>query len=184
MNHIQILDEVFKMIANEHYKMFNIWITQVIFSWRWCFGIVLSILPWVIWVKIRDKKDTVRLLFVGLVVMLTTGTMDSLGLSYNAWHYNWLVFPLTTLFVPYDYSMFPVGIMLILQFNPKINVYIKTVVFALFIVILEQIFIWLGMYDPQSWKAWYSFIIYIPLYLFYNYIYKSTLFGIRNNTIH
>jgi len=185
MNPMTILDNVSKLIANAHYKMFHIWITQILFSWRWWINIAFTILPWVIWVKIRDKKDTVRLLFIGLVVMLITGTMDSIGLAYNVWHYDWQLLPLTSVFVPYDFSLFPVGIMLMLQFNPKINVYIKTVSFAFFTAFIFPLpFIWLDMYDRQSWKAWYSFIIYIPLYMFFNYIYKSKLFGIHNNTIH
>jgi hypothetical protein len=185
MNPIDILDNIFKMIANAHYMMFHLWTVQILFSWRWWLGIILSIMPWIVWIKIRDKKDSARLLFVGLVVMLTTGTMDSIGLAYNAWHYDWEVLPLATAFIPYDYSLYPVGIMLILQFGPKINAYIKAVAFAFCTAfIFEEPFVWLSMYDRQSWKSWYSFIIYIPLYLFYNYIYKSNLFGIHNNTIH
>ncbi|MFT5874937.1 MAG: hypothetical protein ACI8WT_003917 [Clostridium sp.] len=185
MNAEQILDEISKQIANENYKLYYIWITEILFSWRWWVGFALTISPWIIWAKIRDKKDTARLLFVGLVVMLTTETMDSIGLDYNAWHYNWQLIPIVDGFIPFDYSLFPVEIMALLQFKPKINVYIKALAFAFFTAfIFEQIFVWLSMYDMQSWKSWYSFIIYIPLYLFFNWVYKSNLFGIHNNTIH
>ena len=124
MNSSNMLDEVYNMIANAHYKLFNIWCTQIVFSWRWWLGVALCILPWIVWSKIRDKKDTIRLLFVGLVVMLVTATLDNMGLSYHLWHYAWQVIPLSTMFVPWDFTIFPVGIMIMLQFNTKINVYI------------------------------------------------------------
>lgn len=185
MNSKQILDEVFKQIANSNYKLYHIWITEILFSWRWWVDVILTIFPWIVWAKIRDKKDTARLLSVGLVVILTTATMDSIGLSYNVWHYDWQLLPFVNVFIPYDYSLFPVGIMLILQTKPKINVYIKAVAFAFFTAfIFEEPFVWLDLYDSQSWKSWHSFIIYIPLYLFFNWVYKSNLFGIHNNTIH
>ena len=117
--------------------------------------------------------------------MLVTGTLDTIGLAYNVWHYDCLIFPNANVFVPWDYCLFPVGIMLILQFNPQINAYIKALAFAFITTyIFTPPFIWLELYDRQSWKPWYSFVIYIPLYLFFNFVYKSNLFGINNNTIH
>lgn len=181
----QILDEVYNNVASANYKLFHIWITHIIFTWRWWLGVSLAILPWIVWVKIRDKKDTVRLLFVGLIVMMITVTLDNIGISYHLWDYDWQVMPFTNLFIPYDFTLFPVAIMLILQFKPKINMYIKAVAFAFISAfIFEPLSVWMAMYDKQHWQYWYSFIIYIPLYLFFNYIYKSKLFGIHNNTIH
>jgi hypothetical protein len=176
MEAIKLLDEISKGIGNEHYKLFHIWTTQMIFSWRWWLLVILTILPWIVWIKIRDKKDTARLLFIGLIVMLVTGTLDTIGIDYNAWHYDWQLFPINVSF-PWNYSLFPVGVMLILQFNPQINKYIKALVFSFFTAFLfTQPFIWLGMYDRQSWESWYSFVIYVPLYLFFNYVYESNLF--------
>ncbi len=177
MNSNKILDEVYNIIASANYKLFHVWITQIVFSWRWWFGVALSILPWIVWIRIRDKKDTVRLLFVGLVVMLVTVTMDNIGLSYHLWHYDWQVLPFSNIFIPWNYTLFPVGIMLLLQFKPKVNVYKKSVAFAFFTAyIFEPFFVWAGKYDMVHWKCWYSFIIYIPLYLFFNYLYQSKYF--------
>lgn len=172
-----ILDKIYNMIETVNYKLFHIWITQIIFSWRWWLAVTLSILPWIVWLKIRDKRDTVRLLFVGLVVMLVTNIMDNIGLSYNLWHYDSIVTPLPNLGLPWDYSLFPVGIMIIIQFCPKINAYIKSAGFAFVTAfIYEPFFVWIAMYHQTNWKYWYSFVIYIPLYLFFNYIYESKLF--------
>ena len=178
MNSNKILDEAYKIISNVNEKISHVWVTDIVFSWRWWLGVALSILPWIVWVKIREKKDTARLLFVGLVAMLVTATLDNIGTSYDLWHYEWKVTPFVNEFFPWNYTLFPIGIMLTLQFNPKINAYMKALTFALFCAfIAEPFFVWINMYHIVSWKCWYSFIIYIPLYLFFNYIYKSKLFS-------
>ena len=182
MDSNKTLEEAYKMIANGNSIVVNVWETEL-FSLRWWFGVTLSILPWIIWVKIRDKKKTVRTLFVGLMAMLLSVTMDNLGLIYGLWHYQYKVTPCCAAFFPFNFSLFPVGVMLILQFNPQISPYIKALVFALFSAfIFEPFFIWMKMYHLIHYKCWYSVFIYIPLYLFFNYIYKSKLFNIETNT--
>ena len=177
MNSNKILDEAYKIISNANDKILHAWVTDIVFSWRWWLGIALSILPWIVWIKIRDKKHTTRLLFVGIVAMLVTVSMDNIGISFNLWYYYWKVTPFLNAFLPWDFTLFPVSIMIILQFNPKINVYIKAVAFAFFSAfIVEPFFVWMNMYHIVSWKYWYSLIIYFPLYLVFNYIYKSKLF--------
>jgi hypothetical protein len=117
--------------------------------------------------------------------MLIAVTLDNIGIDLGFWHYDWKLSPFLNVFLPFDYSLFPVGIMLILQFKPKINEFIKAIALALFSAfIFEPFFVWIKMYDLTNWEYWYSFFLYIPLYLFFNYIYKSKLFCIYNNTIH
>lgn len=178
MNNNMVLDEVYNMITTANNTFLHIWITQIVFSWRWWLAIVLTVLPWIVWVKIRDKKDTVRLLFMGISVAIVTSTLDNIGIAYGLWHYNWKLFPLLDSYFPWNYSVFPVMVMIILQFKPKVNSTIKAVGFAfLCAFVFEPIANWIGLYDPIHWKFWYSFIIYVPLYLIFNYIYKSRLFN-------
>ena len=174
----KVLDEVYNMTTIANSKLFHIWVTQIVFSWRWWLQIVLSVLPWIIWIKIRDKRDTARLLFMGLFVALVTSFLDNVGIFCGLWHYDWKPFPFLCSYFPWNYSVFPVMVMLILQFKPKINPNIKAVGFAfLCALVFEPIANWLGLYDLIRWKFGYSFIIYIPLYLVFNYIYKSRLFN-------
>lgn len=177
MNIDKIVNELYTIISNTNYRLLQIWETKVLFSWVWWLCVILSILPWILWIKFRNKKETVRLLFVGLVVMIVTSTLDNIGLAFNAWHYESNVFPVASIGFPWDFTLFPVGIMVILQFFPKINAYIKSVVFALVTAfVYEPFFTWIGIYYPVNWRHSYSFVIYIPLYLFFNCIYKSKLF--------
>ena len=177
MDGVRILDGVFKKVAVVNIELLQIWISTIVFSWRWWLSLVLTFLPWIVWIKIRDKKDTARLLFVGLVVLITTDSLDIIGLSFDLWHYDWTLTPFIPEFIPWDYTLFPVAVMTMLQFKPKINVLIKALTFAfLSAFVFEPLFYWLGMYNLVHWKYIYSFIIYIPLFLFFNYIYKCGLF--------
>ena len=177
----KIIEEAYKMIAKENNEIVRVWFTQVIFSWRWWISIALSILPWFIWVKVRDKKDKFRLLFIGLIVMLTTVSLDNLGIAFGLWYYAWKPLPISNSFFPWNYTLFPVGIMLMLQIKPQISAYIKAVFFSFVCSFIgEPFFSWLNMYHMTKWENWYSFIIYIPLYLFFNYIYKSIKLDVKS----
>jgi len=170
-------DSIYKIIGNENHKLNNIWNTQIVFHWRWWLGITLLILPWVIWAKIRDKKDTIRQLFIILIVIIITSTMDDIGVYYNCWYYIHRIIPACYIGYAWDYSLFPIGIILTLQFNPKLNIYIKTLIFSILCAfIFEPFFVWIGMYHLMYWKYWYSFVIYIPLYFLFYHVYKSKLF--------
>jgi hypothetical protein len=56
--------------------------------------------------------------------------------------------------------------MAFLQYKPHISPLLKAVVFsALTCFVAEPIFVWMGYYNPKHWEYYYSFPIYIVLYL-------------------
>jgi hypothetical protein len=182
MKQNHLLDEVYNMVERANSKLIEIWVAQIVFSWRWWLEIALAIIPWIVWIRIRDKKNSARLLFVGLVVAIISNFLDVIGAAFNLWHYDWKDLPFLPIYMPWDFTLFPVSVMILLQFKPKIKAYIKGIVFSfLCSFIFEPLFSFLGMYHITNWKYWYSFIIYIPLYLFYNYLYKSKLLEPYNN---
>ena len=172
----KLLDEVYREVVQSNLKVYSIWLSNIVFSWRWWFSVALSIVPWIFWIIIRNKNNTSRLLFVGLVSGIVASILDNIGASYNLWHYDWMVIPFTTVYFPWDFTLFPVSIMILLQFCPKINKYIKAVAYSFMCsFVFEPFFLWIGMYHMVHWEHWYSFIIYIPLYLFYNYLYNNKI---------
>jgi hypothetical protein len=183
MKEKQLLDEVYSSVAQGNLKIYSIWIANIVFSWRWWLAMILSIVPWILWIKIRKRTNTARLLFVGLVVAITSNVLDTIGASYNLWHYDWKVMPFIPIYFPWDFTLFPIFVMILLQFKPKINKYIKSIVFSFMCsFVFEPFFSWISMYHKVHWKYWYSFIIYIPLYLFYDYLYKSKMWQYQNNS--
>jgi hypothetical protein len=58
--------------------------------------------------------------------------------------------------MPWDFTLFPISVMILLQFKPKINAYIKAIVFAfLSAFVFEPLFSSIGMYHMTHWKYWY-----------------------------
>jgi len=177
-----LLDEVYKVLSQDNSKLADVWLAEIVFSWRWWVLVGLSIIPWIIWIKIRNKNDTAKLLFIGLVAAIISNTLDTIGVTYNLWHYDWKVFPFIPMYMPWDFTLMPVSTMLMLQFKPNINKYIKGIIFSLVAAfIFEPLFSWSHMYHTVVWKYWYSFIINIPLYLFYSHLYKSKLWQNQSN---
>jgi hypothetical protein len=63
----------------------------------------------------------------------------------------------------------PVSVMILLQFFPKINPWLKAIFFAfLTSYIGEPFFNWLGIYEPHAWRYSYSvpiqFILFMSAY--------------------
>lgn len=177
LNKYKPLDEVYELIKNANILLTKVWSSQIVFSWRWWLQLILTIIPWIIWIKYRDKRQTVRLLFVGMIVAMTTNALDIIGGNFNLWHYDWKVFPFAPMYIPWDFTLFPIIVMVFLQIKPDVKPIYKSLIFAIYSSFLsEPLFQWMGLYHPIKWKHWYSFFIYILLYLFYNYIYNSRLF--------
>nr|WP_306812944.1 CBO0543 family protein [Paenibacillus soyae] len=137
-------------------------------------GVALTVVPWVIWFIFRPKYSTDRLLYVGLMVMVFSMTADVLGDQFALWHYRFNVIPILPTYIPWDLTLMPVTIMLILQIKPNSNVYLKALLFALISsYIAEPIFHWLGVYNPKNWRYTYSVMIQFLLFLAANYMLKS-----------
>jgi hypothetical protein len=174
MNNHYVLDKTYEEIAKISHSTLQIWLNTILFSWRWWIGIALTLIPWILWIIFHDKRKTGRLLLVGLIAASTTSFLDAVGLSFGLWHYDWKVLPLIDSYVPWDYSLFPVSVMSLLQFKPKLNPWIKAVVFSFACsFVFEPLFVLLWMYHLIHWSYFYSFIIYIVLYYVYHLIYKA-----------
>lgn len=154
------------------------WISYTLFSWQWWVGIFLTIAPWVLWIIVRKKDSTNRLLFVSLFVILFTSYLDFLGCEMTLWYYEYKALPTIPSYIPWDFSMFPVTIMLLLQYKPNYNPFIKGACFGVFAAfIFEPIFAMLHLYTPIKWKFIYSFPIYIMLYLISHFLSRRRNFG-------
>ena len=56
--------------------------------------------------------------------------------------------------------------MLCLQIKPTLNPFIKAVIYSVLTSFIgEPIFVWIGLYTTVKWNVFYSFLIWIILYL-------------------
>lgn len=168
-----VLNDVYDEIRKVNNDLFSVWKSQILFSWRWWLNIVLSVIPWVVWIIIRDKKDTARLLFVGVFASLVTNVLDIVGLNLDFWHYDWKIFPIIPTYLPWDFTFAAVGIMIFLQFQPQLHPLIKAAIYGgITAFLIEPLFSLVGLYHLFNWKYIYSFFIYFALYMLYHVIFK------------
>ncbi|HUC91610.1 MAG TPA: CBO0543 family protein [Paenibacillus sp.] len=158
--------QLYDKIAAIHDEKYELWIEQVLFSWQWWVGVLLTVVPWVLWLCFRKKESTYRLLLSGLFIVFISSWLDFIGISAGKWHYHYDVLPLLPSFTPWDFSVLPVLAMFLIQIKPKVHPFLKGIVYgAISAFAGEPIFIWLELYTPENWKTYYSFPIFVLIYL-------------------
>ncbi|HJV16726.1 MAG TPA: CBO0543 family protein, partial [Bacillales bacterium] len=131
-----------------------------LFTWQWWIALAMMIVPWIIWMTFRDRKNSARIFSAGLLVMVLSETMDAIGVSFGKWTYSVKVIPAATVSFSFRLSVLPVLVMLLLQFKSRFNPYIKAIFFGGFgayggLPLLDSI----DLYKKIDWSLTYSFII-------------------------
>ncbi|URT68909.1 hypothetical protein NAF01_13880 [Cytobacillus firmus] len=77
-----------------------------------------------------------------------------------------IIIPLAPfLFLPYHFSLAPVGIMFALQIKPEMNSLLKGILFsAIGAFGGMNFFNAIDFYDPKNWSTLYDFVIFLTLY--------------------
>lgn len=170
---IKEMDQIDGKIQDMLFFKFDYWAEHVIFSWRWWLGIGLTIIPWLIfWTVFRKKPYMDRLLFVAAWVMIISALLDILGDQYGFWHYRFNVIPAVPTYFPWDYTLMPLSVILLLRIKPKANPLIKAIIFSLLTSFVgEPFFHWIDIYALDKWKYIFSVPIQILIYLFAHHIF-------------
>ncbi|MGE5422266.1 MAG: CBO0543 family protein [Ignavibacteriales bacterium] len=171
------LEHAYRLITEANHEMIRIWVRDTLFGWEWWLGFVLAIVPWVLWKIFKKQESTNRLLYAGMFVVIITSWLDIIGVLFGLWSYYHNVVPFSPAFVPWDFTLFPVTVMFLLQWKPDIPPIYKAIGFSIFgAFISEPIFAWLGMYNPKNWEYYYSFPILVCIYLVADWLSKRSDF--------
>jgi len=169
---------LYEKLHATHIEFYDLWRTNVLFTWRWWIAVSLIVLPWTIWLFIREKESTHRLLFVAFFVMVFSSALDMFGIALNLWYYPVTVLPLMPEFNPFDICALPVATMLSIQYFPNANTYIKAGIYSIISsFIFEPLNQWIGLYERIHWEYYYSVPIMICIYLFANYLASKNNFA-------
>ncbi len=167
------MDRILDQYEKLHDQLEQLWAQKMVFTWHWWLDVALTVLPWVLWLIIRDRKNAHKLFYAGLFTMLVATLLNMVGVSQDGWGYNSLLLPYLPQYLPWDLSVMPVTAMLFYQFFPKISPWIKGVVFgAVAAYVVEPVFMWLGVYEPSSWEHHYSLPIYFAIFMIGYWLYK------------
>jgi len=168
---ISDLEKAYGLITQANKDMIYIWYHHILFTWRWWLSFSFTIFPWVTWIVMRKKESTNRLLYAGLLTMLLSSWFDVIGILFGLWSYPAEVIPLSPSFIPWDFTLMPVITMAFLQYKPMINPLVKAVVFAgIGSFVAQPLFVLIGFYIPKHWQHYYSFPIFMGIYLLAHFL--------------
>jgi len=177
-NVIRELDKAYALISQAHYRLIDLWVRHIVFSWRWWLVALLDIAAWTAWFFLRKKESTSRLLFAGFIVLILSSWLDFIGVQLGAWSYYVCVDPLSPSYITWDFTLLPIAAMLFLQYKPNANLLLKAVIYsAIGSFIIQPLFEWLGIYNSKGWKDWYSFPILAVIYLTAHFVSRRKGFG-------
>ncbi|MCP8615420.1 CBO0543 family protein [Salirhabdus salicampi] len=166
---VQLKTEInhsYELIETANHIKLNTWIEHILFTPHWWGSVALSVVPWVMWFVVHSRERRYRLLFVGFIATIIASFLDFLGVQFGLWMYYYEVFPWIPAYLPWDWTLIPVIIMLLLEWKPKLSPYIKAFLFAFLTAFVgEPLFVYFQYYEPINWYNTYSFIIYFILYL-------------------
>jgi hypothetical protein len=142
-------------------------VNAFLFTWQWWLGIGFFILPWVLWVIIRKKESTGRLLIAGFVTIILSLMIDLTASTLGLWSYPMKFSPVAPqLLLPYHFSLVPVAIMVVLQIKPKANPVLKGAIFAALAAFGGMNFVkMIHFYNPKGWSSVYDFFIFLSIFL-------------------
>jgi hypothetical protein len=110
-------------------------------------------------------------------VMSIAVVLDILGDQLGVWHYRYHVIPVLPTYFPWDITLMPLAILVLLQIKPAINPWYKSIFFALLSSYGgEPFFDWLGVYVPTNWRYSYSVPIQIAIYMSAYYLSRRNNF--------
>ncbi|KQU19185.1 hypothetical protein ASG65_24645 [Bacillus sp. Leaf13] len=112
-----------------------------------------------------NGNGTDRLLYVGIFVIGIASWLDFLGVVKGLWVYHVDVLFTIPAYILWDFSVLPVTVMFLLQFQPQVHLFWK----ALFLAggsafVGEPFFNWIGFFEPLKWSPLFSFPIYATAY--------------------
>ncbi|MGP4042184.1 CBO0543 family protein [Gracilibacillus sp. D59] len=151
-------------LQNEYASfIFDNWINYGLFTWSWWFLALGIFIPWLIFIKYFDRNRALPIWCVGFIVIIITSFFDDLGSELGIWIYPVKFVPVGLIAYPFDFSIIPVGYMLIYQFcNTWKSFGIALVSLAAFFAFIgEPVSVWIGTVKYLKWNYIYSFIFYI-----------------------
>jgi hypothetical protein len=172
---INKIDEIEYTIQSSLFDKFDVWLEYEILTWRWWLGFGLTIVPWIFfWYVFRNKPYLDRLLYVCFFVTIISVLLDTLGDQYGLWHYRYNVIAAVPSYFPWDFTLMPFSVVMLLRIKPKARPWVKAIIFALLTSLVgEPIFNWLDVYSLDNWKYIYSVPIQFMIYLITHWLFTT-----------
>lgn len=161
----EFMKELIELMRILSAKRNEYWLQDVFLTYQWWFLVSITIVPWVIWWKLVDKKRVIEILLYGTLISVYSILLDDIGSHFLLWIYQFQLVPISPRLNPIDLSIMPVTYMLVYQFLKKWKSFLiaQTVLAFGAAFIAEPLFSKMKIYHILNWKLIYSFIIYLLL---------------------
>ncbi|MDN4494120.1 CBO0543 family protein [Ureibacillus aquaedulcis] len=160
------IDKATEKITDANQLTTDMVMNVFLFTWQWWVALAMMVIPWVIWLILRDRKSSARIFSAGLLLMVLSEILDAIGVSYGKWAYPVKVIPVATVSFSFRLSLLPVFAMLLLQFKPRFNPFIKAIFFgASGAYVGLPLLAMMDLYKKIDWSLTYSFLILTSIYL-------------------
>lgn len=174
----KIVGELYKEVDKVNDKYFNFWKEHTFLHWDWWVSMGLTIIPWLIWWKYRDKENTARFMFSAFFIVIISSWLDFMGVVCGLWYYTGKIIPSIPSYIPWDFCLVPVTMTLLMQIRPEGSPLKKAVLYGVLAAFIgEPLFELIGFYTRLKWENIYSFPIYILIYLCADWVSKRKSFG-------
>ena len=160
------IDKATQKIIEANHLIVEAVLNVFIFTWQWWIALAMIVVPWTIWVIFRNRESSARIFSAGLLVMVLSEILDTFGVSFGKWAYPVKVIPVATLNFSFRLSVLPVVLMLLLQYKPQINPFIKAFFFGgIGAYVGMPLLAMIDLYKKMDWAYTYSFLILTSFYL-------------------
>lgn len=149
------------------------WLNHDLFSFNWWLLIFISIIPWIVWCKMVDKKKLTQILLYGLFIGVESILLDICLTNLMVWAYvNRITYLLQPILLPYDLTIMPVVYMLIYQKFTKWKTFLiaSISISVIFTFVLEPTLEWMKIYKEYNFPSIYSLSLYILIAIFSKWI--------------
>lgn len=154
-----------QLISVYQYK-FDLWKDYVLFSWQWWLGILLTIIPTLLWFLFHNRDKTAKLLLAGLTAALTSAFLDTTCLFFGLFDYRYEVTPMGPNYIPWNFFVIPVLVIFSIQLYENVNIYLKGLMLSLLMAFIGlPILKYLGIFKTYEWNYFYSFIILFIIFI-------------------
>lgn len=139
------------------------WVQSDLFTWQWWTLLIAAFLPWVIWWYLVKKENRLRVFAFAMLMGIISCTLDVIGSGMMWWGYPTKLIPVVPPLFPADLTMIPVVFSLAYYYGKTWRKYIVCIMISSFLFSygFEPLFVWLGMYETNTFPHWLSFVGFI-----------------------
>jgi hypothetical protein len=179
---LEQIDRATKQLTESNQLIVDAIMNGLIFTWQWWVALAMIVIPWVLWLIVRNRESSARIFSAGLLMMVLSEILDTVGVTFGKWAYPVKVIPVATINFSFRLSVLPVILMLFLQYKPHINPFIKAILFGgLGAYVGMPILNMIDLYKKIDWAYTYSFFILTVFYLLSHWLsHRDTFEKIQN----